>query len=70
MGHWLNAAIALTGAAMVHAIRFARGCLARAAHKLRGSAAGTPPLPVALAAFMPPSGLDAPAARPAPAATP
>ncbi|AOY93977.1 UDP-2,3-diacylglucosamine hydrolase [Cupriavidus sp. USMAA2-4] len=55
---------------MVHAIRFARGCLARAAHKLRGSAAGTPPLPVALAAFMPPSGLDAPAARPAPAATP
>ena len=43
MGHWLNAAIALTGAAMVHAIRFARGCLARAAHSCAAVLPGPAP---------------------------
>ncbi|XQM33195.1 Ser/Thr protein phosphatase family protein, UDP-2,3-diacylglucosamine hydrolase-like [Cupriavidus sp. H19C3] len=67
MRHRPNAAIADTGAAMVQAIRFARGRLSRAAQRLRGKPDATLSLTAALAAYMPPASEPAPsAAVPAP----
>lgn len=64
MRRWPNAAIADTGAAMVQAIRFARGRLSRVARRLRGKPDATLTMPAAFAAFMPPA--DLAAAHPSP----
>ncbi|XQU73129.1 UDP-2,3-diacylglucosamine pyrophosphatase LpxH [Cupriavidus sp. H18C2] len=65
MRRWPNAAIADTGAAMVQAIRFARGRLSRVAQRLRGKPDTTLSMTAAFAAFMPPPA-DLSAARHAP----
>ncbi|SDO76087.1 UDP-2,3-diacylglucosamine pyrophosphatase LpxH [Ralstonia sp. 25mfcol4.1] len=54
MRHWLNAAIADTGATMVQAIRSARVSLSRVAQRLRGKPDTTLSMSAAFAAFMPP----------------